>query len=151
MKINEKSFFNEAKKEFENYRKNPLFWSGLMLYAGKGDKTNKNQIRFSSSEFFMVRIFISFLISYLGVTRETVKCSLFLNKDDNHSLAKEMWVNALLLNRDQFYHYQIRREKYGVGRSKKLHYGIGTIILSNVLLKKKLLLWISFSQDERFL
>ena len=50
----------EAEKEFEVYKNNPLFMAGLMVYAGEGDKTSRNLTRISNSEFYLHLVFIRF-------------------------------------------------------------------------------------------
>lgn len=148
MKKLDQAYFDQAKNDYLQFKGDSLFWAGLMLYAGKGDKTHKYQIRFATQEFYLAKIFVLFLGAYLGVTRETVRCSLFIEQNDNFSLCREMWSNAVRIPREQFYKYQVRKATNK--RQKKLHYGIGTIILSNAVLKKKLLFWLSLAEDERF-
>ena len=140
--------FEQAKAQYTEFKNDPLFWAGLMLYAGKGDKTHKYQIRFATREFSMAKILLLFLYRYLGVTRETIRCSLFLGPEDNFSLCREMWSNAVLIPREQFYKHQVRKTVNT--RHEKLHYGIGTIILSDTVVKQKLLFWLSLAEDEQF-
>lgn len=148
MKSLDPHYFQQAKAEYLTFKNDPLFWAGLMLYAGKGDKTHKYQIRFATQQFSIAKILVLFLRRYLGVTRETVRCSLFLGSGQNFSLCREMWSNAVRIPREHFYKYQVRKVPQG-GR-EKLHYGIGTIILSNTVAKQKLLFWLSLAEDERF-
>jgi hypothetical protein len=148
MKKADTLYFQQAKAEYSKFKSDPLFWAGIMLYAGKGDKTHKYQIRLATQEFYLAKIFVLFLNNYLGVTRETVRCSLFIGQNDNFSLCREMWSNAVLIPREQFYKHQVRKTVNT--RQKKLHYGIGTIILSDTVIKQKLLFWLSLTEDERF-
>ena len=137
----------EALKEYEVYKREPLFWAGLMVYAGEGDKRNKNQIRITNTEFHLHKIFIQFALKYLDIKRQNMRCALILYADHNESLCREMWSNLLEIPREQFYKTQIIN---GKEQKRKLQYGIGMSIISSTVLKKKLIKWLSLAQDEKF-
>lgn len=120
-----------------------------MLYCGKGDLVHKNQIRLASGSFSAQRIFVLFCLRYLGVTRETLRCSLLIENEENKSLCLEMWANVLTIKREGFYKTQYRKT-VPRKKQKRLHYGIATIIITNTALKKTLLTWLSLAEDERF-
>lgn len=137
----------EAVVSYETFKKEPLFWAGLMAYAGEGDKRTKHLVRITNTEFYIHTIFIHFAEKYLGVDRENIKCCLILYPDNNMSLCKEMWSNILKIKRENFHKTQIIE---GKEKMKRLQYGIGMSIISNTVLKKKLLIWLSLAQDEQF-
>lgn len=137
----------EAAIEYRKYRGDPLFWAGLMAYAGEGDKRTKSLVRITNSEFYIHTIFITFMEKYLNVPRNSIKVGLLLYPDHNESLCREMWSNLLGVDRTNFHKTQVLQGKEKV---KRLQYGIGMSILSSTALKKKLLVWLSLAQDERF-
>ncbi len=137
----------EATAQYQIYKNEPLFWAGLMAYAGEGDKHNKNLIRITNTEFYIHKIFVAFMETYLGVPKSRVKLALLLYSEHNDSLCREMWSNILGISRENFHKTQVLQ---GKERVKRLQYGIGMSILSSTGLKKKMLTWLSLAQDERF-
>lgn len=137
----------DAVEDYARYRVDPLFWAGLMVYAGEGDKRTRHLVRVTNTEFYLHKIFIAFSLKYLGISRDVVKICLILYPDLNESLCKEMWSNLLHIPREQFHKTQVIRGKEKI---KRLQYGIGMSIISNTVLKKKLMKWLSLAQDEKF-
>jgi len=134
-----KDIENQAEKEFEIYKNDPLFMAGLMVYAGEGDKTNRFNIRVANSEFYLHIVFIRFSEKFLNINRDKIKFWLLLYPDHNIKELIEIWSKKLDINKSNFYKSQviIGREKI-----KKLQYGVGNSIISNVALKKKILKWL---------
>ena len=135
----------EAEQEFEVFKNEPLFMAGLMLYAGEGDKVNKNIIRISNSEFYINKYFVKFSIKYLNFKRENIKCGLILYPDNNINECKKRWSFELGINESNFHKTQIIQ---GREKIKKLQYGVGMVIISNTFLKKKLMKWIEMCKVE---
>lgn len=136
-----------AALEYITYRNEPLFWAGLMAYAGEGDKRTKGVLRMTNSEFYIHKIFIKFVVQYLAVPVGNIRCGLILYPDLNESLCKEMWSNILGIPREHFHKTQVIQGKEKI---KRLQYGIGMSIISSTVLKKKVLKWLALAQDERF-
>lgn len=137
----------EAKESYLIYKQDPLFWAGLMVYAGEGDKRSKGLVRISNTEFYLHKIFLMFCYKYLSVSRENIRFCLILYPELNESLCKEIWSNILDIPRGQFHKTQViaGKEKF-----KRLQYGVGMSIISNTVLKKKMLTWLSLAEDEKF-
>jgi hypothetical protein len=136
----------EAAKEYEEYKNQSLFWAGLMIYAGEGDKRTKHIIRVSNSEFYIHRIFIDFASTYLKVPKDKFKVGILLYPDLDLSICLTAWKGRLNLEDKQFYKPHLIN-----GKSKKrLQYGIGMSIISSTALKKKLLKWLLLAENEQF-
>lgn len=129
----------DAIKEFEIYKNDPLFMAGLMLYAGEGDKMSRNLTRLSNSEFYLHLIFIRFSEKFLGVGREKIKFWLLLYPDHNIEENIEIWSEKLGISKLNFYKSQVI---LGRSKSRKLQYGVGNSIISSTSLKKKMLRWL---------
>ena len=134
-----KKVTEDAEKEFEIYKNDPLFTAGLMIYAGEGDKRSRNLVRISNSEFYLHLVFISFSEKFLGIKKDKIKFWLLLYHDHNIKELIEIWSKKLKINKLNFYKSQviIGREKV-----KKLQYGVGNSIISNTSLKKKIIKWL---------
>lgn len=138
---------SEAKKEYEIFKKDPLFWAGLMLYAGEGDKKNRHQIRLSNSDFYIHNIYILFAVEYLKIAKKDFKIWLLLYPELDETACRDKWAQELGLSNQNFYKTQIIE---GKTVEKRLQYGVATSIISNTSLKKKILKWLSLAEKENF-
>lgn len=135
----------DAEKEFEIYKNDPLFMAGLMIYAGEGDKTNRYNIRLANSEFYLHTVFIRFSESFLNVGRDKIKIWLLLYPDHNIEDCIEIWSKKLAINKSNFNKSQVI---LGKEKTKKLQYGVGNSIISSVTLKKKLMKWLELCKNS---
>lgn len=140
-----KDFEEEAIKEFEVYKNNPLFIGGLMLYAGEGDKLTKGVIRLANTDFFIHKIFIKFIKKFLKIKDNDIKLSILLYPDLNIEECRSKWSQELNIPIANFHKPQIIQ---GKSKIKRLHFGVGSIIISNSFLKRKLLEWIELSKKS---
>lgn len=129
----------EAAREFEIYKNDPLFMAGLMLYAGEGDKSSRNLTRLSNSEFYLHLVFIRFSERFLGVKRDRIKIWLLLYPDHDIEQNIEIWSQKLNINKANFNKSQVIM---GRSKLKKLQYGVGNSIISSTSLKKKMMKWL---------
>ena len=134
-----------AEIEYKNYRTSPLFIAGLMLYMSEGDNQNDHLIRMANSRTELHRIFIRFLTTYLGVEKRSIRFWLLLYPDLDEVSCMKHWCKKTGLSAGQFYKNQVIK-----GRSTKrtLHFGVGNTIVSNTLLKKKLLRWTKLLEKD---
>ncbi len=137
----------EAEKEYETYKYETLFWAGLMLYAGEGDKRSKHQIRVSNCEAYIHRIFVSFICKYLDFSREGFRYSLLIYPDNNPEECVTAWAKEIVAPEELFYKPHVIQGKEAV---KRLQYGTCISIISSTAQKKKLLKWLSLAQNEKF-
>lgn len=134
-----------AEIEYKNYRTSPLFIAGLMLYVSEGDQQNNRLIRMTNSRTDIHRIFIRFLVTYLGVEKRSIRFWLLLYPDLDEVVCMRHWCKKTGLSPAQFYKNQVIQ-----GRSQKrtLHFGVGNTIIGSTLLKKKLMKWIELATKE---
>lgn len=127
----------KALEELETHRNNPLFISGVSLYWGEGDKLSRNQTRLTNTDPEMIRIFMKFLFVICEVPRDKIRVALFIYSDLDESECKKFWGNITGIQ--SFHKTQILPGRH---KTKKLPYGVCTIVVSNSILKKKINLWI---------
>ncbi len=135
----------EGVREFELYKENPLFMSGLMLYAGEGDKMTRGIIRFANIDFNLHKIFINFAKTFLDIEHTRIKLSLLLYPDLDIEICKSKWSKELNIPLNNFHKPQVIIGKH---KTKRLHFGVGSTIFSSSFLKKKLLLWIELAKKS---
>lgn len=136
---------NEAIKEFDMYKNDPLFMAGLMLYAGEGDKKTRGTIRLSNSEFYLHLVFIRFSEKFLKIKKDRIKIWLLLYPDHDIDKCIEIWSNRLKIERQNFYKSQVIK---GKEKLKKLQYGVGNSIILSTSLKNKILKWLVLCEEN---
>ena len=137
----------EAVEQYKTLKNDPLFWAGLMLYVGNGDKNTKNLIRLNSSSFYKHNIFKLFSQKYLDIKGENTYYSLSIYQNNDDLLCKERWSNKLRIDVSMFRKSQIIRR---LQSKKGLQFGIGNTIICSTSLKKKLCKWLSLAEFENF-
>ena len=129
----------EATREFEIYKKEPLFMAGLMLYAGEGDKLTKHIIRLANTDFGLHRVFINFITKFMSIKMENLRFSILLYPDLDIEDCKIKWSQEVNIPLSNFHKPQVIK---GKSKIRRLHFGVGSTILSSSFLKRKLLRWI---------
>lgn len=129
-----------AVREFEGFKDDPLFLAGIMLYWGEGEKRQKSsQVRLANSEPEMIRIFYLFLTKVLKIHPDKISTQLLLYPDLVDSVQKNFWSRATGIPKESF-----KKSTYIKGRhsSKRLSYGVGTVVINSRSLKERLLKWL---------
>lgn len=138
----------EAVREFEVYKNDPLFWAGLMIYAGEGDKKSPNVTRISNSESYLHKIWIRFGTKYLKIDKNMLRFNVLIYPDIDQENTEKYWSNEIGIPRTQFHKTQTIQ---GKETTKKLQNGVGISILSSrVAIKKKLLKWLKLAEGYNF-
>lgn len=137
----------EAAKEYETFKNETLFWAGLMVYAGEGDRRSKDLIRISNVDFYLHRIFIAFCKKYLEIKENKLKFGLILYPDHNEVTCKDIWMKEIGIPDILFYKTQVIE---GKSKERRLQYGVGMSIISSTSLKKKILKWLELAKNEEF-
>ena len=138
---------SEAATQYASFKHEPLFWAGLMAYAGAGDKRTKHLLRLSSADCLLHRIFVLFCKKYLGVGDGDFRIALLIDPKASESECREVWERQLPIEQPIFHKTQIIK---GNETGKRLQYGVGMSIISSTSLKKKVLKWLSLAEAEMF-
>ena len=145
-RIKHEEYRTAASREFEKLKNDPLFLAGIMLYWGEGEKQPKSsQVRLGNSEPDMLKIFYLFLTKVLKINQEKISAWLLLYPDLIDPVQKNFWskVTGIPLN-------NFKRSIYINGRhpSKRLSYGVCTIVVSSRALKERILKWLELYQNH---
>lgn len=134
-----------AETEYKHYRTSPLFIAGLALYMSIGDLSDERLIRITNRNAELHRIFIKFVLEYLGVEKSSIHIWLLLYLDLDEVTCMKYWIKKTGLNASHFYKNQVVR-----GRSNKptLHFGVGNTIIGSTLQKRKLETWLKLAAKE---
>lgn len=135
----------DAAAQYSKFKKDPLFWAGLMIYAGEGDKASRNLTRMSNTDSYLHKILIAFSLKYLDIDKEHIKFNLILYPNHEKEACEAVWAKELGISRHLFHKTQVIK---GREAKKKLQYGIGISIISGtVSTKKKVLKWLDLAKE----
>lgn len=127
----------EALDDLIEYKNNPLFLSAISLYWGEGDKLSRNQTRLTNTDPQMIRIFMEFLTVICKVPKSKIRLALFIYSDLDDDECKKFWGEVTKIT--AFHKTQVLPSRH---KTKRLPYGVCTVIVSNTILKKKMNIWI---------
>lgn len=113
-----------------------LFGLGMGLYWGEGTKANKSSVRLGNTDPDLILYFIKFLKEIFEIKESKMNFGLQLFEDIDPRKAMSFWVKKLGVKSSQFYKPIVSKSLNKGTYSKKSKYGVLTIYVSNVKLKK---------------
>ena len=129
----------EATIEFASLRKDPLFISGIMLYWGEGDSKPKNPVRIANTDPRMIALYTKFLKKSLKIPSSELRVSNVVYDDLDKDACRNFWSKISGIPLSQFHKTQTIK---GIHPTKRLNYGICSIIINSRRTKEKFLTWI---------
>jgi len=135
----------EARKEFELLKYDPLFISGIMLYWGEGTKSERQGVKFASSDPKKIKFYVSFLTRSCHVPIESIKAYVLIYPQIEEKTCRAYWSKTAGLPWENFTQSVVL-----VGRqaSKRLGWGVCTVTVSSTYFKQKMLEWIKLLPEE---
>lgn len=130
----------EARRNFPELVKNPLFVAGIMLYWGEGDSKIENaDVRLGNTDPKMMHLYTKFLLEICGAPFEKLRGAMILYPDLNEEVCQDFWSNATTLPKEQF-----TKTQFIAGRhpTKRLSHGICQVRYGSRQLKEKIFVWI---------
>lgn len=97
-----KLVYEKAEKTLLPLTKKELFIAGLFLYWGEGGKTVRFGISLSNTNPQVIKLYIKWLETCLGVPREKMKVRLHLYKDMSVDNEIAFWGSELGVSRENF-------------------------------------------------
>lgn len=135
---------SSAKVEFANYHSNPAFMAGITAYAAAGDLNDERVIRLSHVSPELHRLFIKFVVKFLGVDKSNVHLWLQLYGVSSEERAMKTWSKITSLPYSQFYKNQFVNK----ASHKALHSGVGNTIIGSTYHKQKLKAWVQLAKKS---
>lgn len=130
---------SEAIKDFQHYKDNPLFISGIMLYWGEGDKIGKDKVRLTNTDPSLIKVFVLFLTEVLQIPAEKVRAQVLVYPDLDERTTREYWIRESGLSDSNFLKSTPIQGKH---KTRRLGYGVCIIHISSTYLKVKVLEWL---------
>ncbi len=129
--------------EFRHYKRDPAFLAALMVYQAAGDLKQSSQIRLTSNDPQLHRIFIRFACNYLGVERKQLRFWLLLYENQSETIEQRWWSQKIKLSPTQF-----GKTQFHSGHTEILHNATGSTIIGSTVLKRKLQRWLQLALKE---
>lgn len=141
----ERKVIEQAKVSFEQYKNEPLFVAGVMLYWAEGtrlpNKYRKYQLTLTNSNPDLLEVYCNFLRRYFGNIESALRAALFIYQDIDESDVKLFWSNRLKIPLNQFIKTQVLPSR-SVLTKTKLPYGICCIYLNSKSYSYTMQVWI---------
>lgn len=133
----------EARARFPQLTRDPLFFTGVMLYWGEGDSKSLHLVRLANTDPRMVKLFVNFLTRCCGVPSDRIKADLFLYPDLGEERERQFWSRRIGIPQAQFCKSQViqSRNFRGLHPSKRLEHGICSVRVNSRGLKEQLRVW----------
>lgn len=112
-----------------------LHSAGCMLYWAEGWKSNnRNTIKFSNSDIYMLKLFIKFLNVCFDIPTDSIKWKIncYTNNGFNVDEIKSYWINELGLSEDNLGKVQINKVSKSSKRKRNtLNYGTVHLVINS--------------------
>jgi len=145
----ERQVLIEAKKDFQKFKKNTLFISGLTLYWAHGSFTNP-YFQFTSSNEEMLQLILEWLGKYLGVKENMPKYRVFSTNWGNEEALNAVWVKELSLT-GRFMKPVIIKKSQNIAKNA-LNKGSLQIVVPGIERIRKIKVWqklfVRYYQDD---
>ncbi|MDZ4205619.1 MAG: hypothetical protein U1C12_00130 [Patescibacteria group bacterium] len=135
----------DAKKDFEKLKHDPLFVAGVITYWGEGDKASSNGFRITNSDPLLVKIFLVFLRKICGNDEERIRAWILIYPDLNKNECEQYWSKTLGLSQKNFTKTITIQGRH---KTKRVTHGICTISYSSRFLKQKMLIWMGLLAED---
>ncbi len=135
----------EARRDLENYRYNPLFIAGLMLYWGEGDKISKAAVRITNTDPELIALYVIFLERVCRIPRQKIKASVLVYPDLDEGLCREYWAQHSGVSIDRFTKSIVIQGRH---KTRRLDYGVCTVTVSSTYFKVKMVEWLKSFPKE---
>lgn len=135
----------EALKEFELFKYDPLFISGIMLYWGEGAKDPKAGVKFTNSDARMIKFYVQFLIRSCCIPVEKIKAYVLIYPDLEEKTTRAYWSKMSGLPWGNFTKSVVIQGRHA---TRRLGWGVCTITISSTYFKQKMLMWIKLLPEE---
>jgi hypothetical protein len=140
----------QAIASFENYRNEPLFIAGVMLYWAEGTRIanyRKYQLALTNSEPKLLQVYSNFLRTYFKDIESDLRVGLYIYEDIDESAAKAFWSTQLKIPLNQFIKTQVLPSR-SVLTKTKLPYGTCNLYVNSKDYLKTMQIWIDRMSDS---
>jgi len=132
----------KARQEFNKFKSDPLFLSGLMLYWAEGSKPNNGgSVEFTNSDPKMINFIINWFKKFCGVLNSKFRISVHIHELHSRNDIEAYWSKITNIPESQFYKTQIKSTSLQ-HRKNKLYNGTCAIKIHDRSLFRIIKEWI---------
>ena len=133
----------QAEMSFEQYKNDPLFIAGVMLYWAEGKTTHlaTYNLELNNSDPKLLKLYCRFLREYLSIDNSSFRIRLFIYPDLDEDKLKLFWSNLLGVPLDQFIKSYISDSRSTVTKNKLTH-GTCSVYITSKDLRTTMSVWI---------
>lgn len=142
-----KKTYETQKKSLLPLSKRELAIAGLFLYWGEGQKRMSGYIGISNTNPKIIKFSLYWITHSLTVPKEKIKIQLHLYNDMNVSEEIRYWKDELKVATSQFNNPYIKSSTREGLTYKSFGHGTCTLMVSNVLLKERIMMGIEAIAD----
>lgn len=141
----------EAEKDIRKITKKELWLMGIMLYWAEGSKEKEyhpgSGIKFTNSDYSMVKIFLKWLIDIIGVEKKRIGFEIYIHENCKHRLNNviNFWSKKLLFPQKCFSKVYFKKNKINTKRKNigQSYYGLIRVkVAESSILHRKIDGWI---------
>lgn len=136
---------NEAWKDLEILKYNPLFIAGLMLYWGEGDKATKSQVRLANTDPELIKLFVYFLKNVCNIPVGKIGVSILTYPDIDDKMNRQYWSEVSGIAPEKFIKSILIQGRH---KTKRLGHGVCSVYVSSTYFKVKILEWMRLLPKE---
>lgn len=130
----------QARKEFMSLSKNPLFFSGLALYAAEGDKNSMERVKFANSDPNIILMMMKWFRQICNVPENRFRIAVHIHNLLCNKDVINYWSSLTKLPKTQF-HKPYVKETSLRQRRNILYNGTCSIVISSRDLFRKIMAW----------
>ena len=126
----EQRSIKEAESLFKEYKKDPVFFAGIMLYWAHGSKEG-NTFQFGSDDQEKVRFMWIWAQKFLKTKKENLKVRIFMKEDSNTTVAIELWAKILGI-KEQSIQKTLYKKSENKPKNKDIYRGRASIYTNRI-------------------
>jgi hypothetical protein len=130
---------DEAHKEFDALKYNPLFIAGMMLYWSEGTKSPKTGAKLANTDPDMMRLYVHFLREVCRIPSLSIKATVMVYPDLDEMFCRAYWSKKADIPWENFAKSVSLRERRG---ARRLNWGICAVTVPGTYFKQKVLTWL---------
>ena len=133
------SILEEEKVKLLPLSEREMYFAGLFLYWGEGNKRIQGQVSLNNTDPKVLRFYLKWLIDSLKVDKEKIKVCLHLYRDMEVEREMNFWVNVLGIPKNQFLKPYIKDSNRTGLDQKGFGHGTCGLMVNNVRLKERII------------
>ena len=137
-----RTFITLGEKDVGKLSERDKFLAGVALYFAEGNKSGSN-VAFSNADAKSIAFMMYWLRRVCNVVESKFRCNIYLHDNLDEKKAKKFWSRVTHIPLAQFRKTYIVENRKNRLRKTRHEYGVCRIIVSDVVLHRRIMGWIS--------